>query len=108
MNFELPHIGISELLISYLIPIILFCIALKCILDKLGIFRFSNVNWWISALMSISTIYFLRGISLYITGISILAICLFKIEGGKKYLIGIAALFLYFAFILPFLKGFLG
>jgi len=95
----------SQILINYLIPVVLLSFAIKGMLDKLRIFSYSNANWGIAITMAILTIYFLQGLSLYITGISILAICLFKINGGKKYLIGIVATIIYFVFILPFLSG---
>ena len=107
MNFQLPQIGLLELLTVFIIPIILFSFAIKSILEKIRIFNSGTVNWGIALMISLSTIYFLRNLSFYITGISILAICLFKINGGKKYLIGITATIIYFLFVLPFLKRFL-
>jgi len=107
MDFQLPKsLGASDILINYLIPIILLSFAIKSMLDKMRIFGYHSIaNWGISISIAALTIYFIPGFSLYITGISILGICLFKIEGGKKYLIGIAATALYFIFILPFLSG---
>lgn len=107
MDFLLPKsLGASDILINYLIPIILLSFAIKSMLDKMRIFSYHSIaNWGISISIAALTIYFLTGLSLYITGISILGICLFKIEGGKKYLIGIVATAIYFVFILPFLSG---
>jgi hypothetical protein len=107
MDLGLPHsIGISQILINYLIPIVLFSFAIKEMLEKIRIFGYhSVVNWGISISIAILTVYFLPGFSLYFTGVSILAICLFKIEGGKKFLIGIAATAIYFIFIMPYLSS---
>lgn len=106
MEFQLPTGSIGFILVNYAIPVIAFAYALKLMLEKMRIFGYySMANWVIAFLISISTVYFVQGLSLYITSASILAICMFKIYGGKKFFIGLIAAAVYFLLIAPFLAG---
>ncbi len=105
MDIRFPNIGFGEILVTYIIPILLFSFALKIMLEKIRIFSSNTVNWGISLIIAALTIYFIPGLFSILTGVSILAICLFKIEGGKKYLIGIAAIVVYFFFVSQFLSS---
>lgn len=103
LSLDLPTI-----VIIYIIPTVLFSIAIKTILDKIRIFHSSVVNWIISIAVALSTTYFFRGAYSIIMALSIFAICVFKIRGVKGFLIGIAAAGIYFVFVLPLLLSFLG
>jgi len=104
---QFSEIELVAILITYVIPILLFSFALKLLLEKIRIFRSSTVNWGIAFVIAFSSLYFIRGIYSIIMAVSIFAICVFKMGGLKGFLIGIVATFLYFIFALPFLLNFL-
>lgn len=94
------------ILTHVIIPFIFFWYAMKCFLDKIGIFRFSNVNGIIAFLIAFSSLFFVSSLGLLLTPVSIGMIGIFKLHGKSKIIFIAIGIILYWL-ILPILMSYI-
>lgn len=94
------------ILTNLILPLIFFWYAIKCLLDKLKIFGYSNINWGIAFIIALSSLFFISSLSMILTPISIFMIGLFKLRGKTRILFIVGGIALYW-FVLPLLIGWL-
>jgi hypothetical protein len=91
-------------LVNFILPFILFSYALKCVLEKLKIFRSPTVYWGIALIIAFITLVFIPGIGHFAAAFSIFATCILKLGMGLKgVLVGIIVAVIYFTLAIPFL-----
>ncbi len=94
-------------LTELLIPFIVFTYALKLVLEKLGIFRSDAINFGLSALIALSSIFFVTAMGPVIIPVSIFMISIMKMgSGAKGIILGILLSILVF-YATPFVVGYL-